>query len=258
MKISNVIGDAAASVGETVEGVPTTRVGPHYARAAGPASAVPHLLTPRAWRVDFDGVTRFGLRETVAYEGEAPRTRVVPDASIVELATDVIGDLLPGVTVDGSDPATDVEYNLTEQRLTVKVYANAHSALDYDRKFFELLFPWLRYCGTFEFRVVTLSGLDDARLNLQPVRVASGLPDLAGVPVRPGIAGVKSTATLGSLVLVTFADRDPSRPQVIAHDAADAPGFGASLALPIARLGDPIIGGTIGPTAGDPTVVSAR
>jgi hypothetical protein len=259
MKISNLISDVARTVGETVADVPTARVGSHYARAEGPASAVLNQLAPRGWRVDFDGVTRFGLRSSTAYTGDGTRTRIVPDAAFVEVAADEIGDLLPGVTIDGSQPATDVDYLLTADRLTVKVYASPQvdREQEAERSIMLALFPWLQYIGHFEYRVVGQTG---ERLNLQPVRAATRMPDLAGVPVRPGVASVKSTATPGALVLVVFADRDPSRPQVVAHDAADAPGFGVGAALPIARLGDPIIGGgggTIGPTAGAPTVVSA-
>jgi hypothetical protein len=260
MKISSVIGDAARIVGETVEDVPTTRVGQHYAMVNGTASDVLNLLTPRSWRVDFDGVTRFGERETVVYEGEGTVTRIVPDGSIFEIATDEIGDLLPGVTVEGSQPATDVEYNLTSEKLTVKVYCGTDSRrLRAWRKLVLALFPWLQYVGVFEYVVVSQTG---ERLNLQPLRVATGMPELSGVPVRPGVASFKSTATPGAHVLVAFADRDPSRPQVIAHDAPDAPGFGLTVfgraLLPLARVGDPVAGaGAILPNPTTPTIASS-
>jgi hypothetical protein len=261
VKIANVIGDAAAAVGETVADVPTTRVGPHYARALGPASAVLHLLTPRAWRVDFDGVTRFGARSTVAYTGEGARSRVDPQAQVVEIAADEIGTLIPGVTIDGSAPATDVEYVLDAKRLTIRVYAGTGKArrLTALAKILDALMPSLRYRGVSEFRVVTKTG---ERLNLQPVRVATGLSDLSGVPVRPGVAGLKTEIPLGSLVLVAFVDADPSRPCVISHDAPDAPGFTGldGIVKPIARQGDPIVGGgggTIGPHLATPTKISS-
>lgn len=254
VSIGNVIADAATACGEEVDidMIPTTRVGPHFARAEAAASAVLHLLTPRAWHVAFDGVTKFGTRSSVAYTGDGARTRVVPDGSIVEVVTDTIGDLMPGVTIDGSAPATDVEYLLSGARLTVRVYAGTRqsrrsAAL---RKIFEALFPWLRYAGTYEFRVVSQTG---ERLNLQPLRSASGMPDLAGVPVRPGTAGLKSQVALGEHVLVVFADNDPSRPQVIAHQAADAPGWmpialqlGEAPALGAARVTDPVVCGPFG------------
>ncbi len=257
VKIANVITDAATAVGETVADVPTTRVGTHYARAVGPASAVLHTLAPKAWRVDFDGVTRFGARSSAAYTGDGARSRVDPQAQVVEIAADEIGSLLPGVTVDGSDPATDVEYVLGAKRLTIRVYAGTgkarlSAAL---QKIVDALTPSLRYRGVYEFRVVTQTG---DRLNLQPARVAPGLPDLSGVPVRPGVAGMKtSPAMLGSLVLVAFVDADPSRPVVIAHDAWDAPGFG-TLPLGVARQTDTVlVGGFAGTITGSSATVKA-
>lgn len=256
-----VIGDAATEAGETVDGLPGTRLGPHYARAEGMASQVLHEIAPRAWRVDFDGVTRFGLRPTTAYSGDAPRTRREPGSEITELATEDLTGLVPGVTIDGSAPATDVEYSLDAKRLTAKIYAGprGNRLEDAQRRSILAMFPQLRYAGTFEFRVVTQSG---ERLNLQPVRTAWGLPDLAGVPVRPGMAGLKAKVLPGSLVLVVFVDNDPSRPAVIAHDAPDSPGwmpleldFGGPTALGVAILGCTV---QAGPFAGVITSASLR
>jgi len=261
VKLSSVIGDAAREVGESVDGLPKTRLGPHYARRTGPASQVLHALAPRSWRVDFDGVTRLGLRPTTKYTGDAPRTMRDPGLNLIELATEDLTGLVPGVTIDGSLPATDVEYSLDAKRLTVKVYAGPrpNRRLDAQRKIFDALYPGLRYAGSFEFRVVTQSG---ERLNLQPVRTATGFPDLANVPVRPGMAGLKARVLPGSLVLVSFVDNDPSRPVVTHHDAPDAPGWmpleidlGGPGALGIARIGDTV---QAGPYAGVITAGSAR
>lgn len=254
MKASKAITDAANAAGETVEGLPTTRLGSHFVRLEGPASRVLHMLAPRAWRVDFDGVTRFGARSSTTYTGDAARSRVDSRGAIVELATEVIGDLVPGVIVDGAAPATDVEYQLDAKRLTVRVYSSPRTSrrLEALRRIIDALYPNLRYAGTYEFRVVTQTG---ERLNLQPVRAATGMPDLAGVPVRPGVSGARGNVTLGELVLVTFADADPSRPQVIAHEEPGGPGWmpltielGGPGALGVARQTDAVLCGAFGGT----------
>ena len=67
----------------TIDGAPAGRVGEHYARTEGPASRVLHELAPRAWYVDLDGVTRFGVRPAVEYTGAAPRVDVRPAAGCV-------------------------------------------------------------------------------------------------------------------------------------------------------------------------------
>jgi hypothetical protein len=254
LTVAKIVGDAATAVGETVSGAPTTKQGPHYVRRAEAASRTLHLLAPRTWYVDFEGVTRFGARTSVTYTGDGTRTRPVPEARIVEIATDTIGDLVPGVIVDDLPPASDVEYELDDKRLTVRVYASAASTrrLSAIAKIVEALFPNLKYSGAYEFRVVGQTG---DRLDLQPARVATGMPELSGVPVRPGMAGLRANVTLGEHVLVVFADADPSRPQVIAHEAPDEPGWmpltlelGGPGALGVARTTDAVVAGPFGGT----------
>lgn len=250
--LSKVLGDVARDVGETIADVPTTRLGPHYARPAGYAYEVLNLLAPKNWYVDFAGVTRIGKRPTVAYTGGAPRVRNSPALGVIDLAVDTLDGIAPGMTIDGSLPATDVEIDLTPERLTARVYAGDRAgALDSQRleaiaQVIAALDPRARYRGSYEYRVVTLAG---NRLNLQPVRIASGLDDLAAVPVR-GPAGVSATVMLGETVVVTFLDADPSRPCVIAHDERDAPGWmplfvelGATGLLPVACMTDPVQAG---------------
>lgn len=217
-----VVGDVAREVGETVEGV-TGQLSRHYTRAAEPASAVLHRLYPRGWYVDFAGVTQIGQRATTEYEGTATRTRRAPGSGVIELVTTEIATLVPGVTVDGSDPATDVEYVLDAGRLTVRVYAGTRPArrLEAWARIVEALDPHRRYRGVYEYRVVSETS---SRLNLQVVRAATGLPDLRRVPVC-GPYGVRSTVTPGALVKVAFTDNDPARPFIIAGPAWDDPGW---------------------------------
>lgn len=226
VKFSKIATDLALEVGETLGALPTTRRGPHYARQESAAFLTLHELAPRGWYVDLDGVTQFGTRPVSTYAGDGTVVRLDQAARVVELALDTLDPtLVPGVQIAGMPPATDVEWEIDATRLTCRAYWGApvgSERLDAWAQLFDALFPNLRYAGTFEYRVVTQEG---ERLNLQPVRAATGLPDLARVPVRPGVSGFRSDVTAGELVLVVFADRDPSRPQVIAHDHADSEGW---------------------------------
>lgn len=224
VKASLVWADALAACGEAAGALPTAILGRHYARAKCLGFEVVNLLAPAAWHVDLAGVVQYGAWPESTYTGDAPRTRVEPAAGVIELATDEIAALLPGVRVDGSGAATDVEWLLDASRITVRIYSRRalSRALDAMRRTFLGLFPEMRYRGLFEYRVTTQTG---DRLSLQPARVASGMPVLSRVPVRPGVAGFRSTVKLGELVLVAFADADPSRPNVVNHDAPDAPGW---------------------------------
>jgi hypothetical protein len=228
VKVSRVLQDLASETGETLAGVPSALRGAHYARASGPAFVVLNELAPKAWYVGFDGVTRFGLRPAQTYTGDAPRVRIDKGARVVELALDEFDPtLVPGVIVDGNPPATDVEWEITDTRLTCRVYYGRDATAG-DRFFAAVeaivmaLFPTLRYGSVYEYRVVTQSG---NRYNIQPVRTQSGMPDLAGVRARPGVSGFRSTVKLGEQVLVAFIDRDPSRPCIISHDDADSEGW---------------------------------
>lgn len=261
MRAATVIRDAATACGEQIGALPATVLGPHFVRAAGAASDVLNLLAPRAWYVDAAGVTQLGAFPQATYSGAGARLRSDPAAGVIELAVDELENLAPGVIVDERLPATDIEVELDASRLAVRVYAGtrANRRAAAMRRIFGALFPWMRYAGTYEFRVVTQSV---ERLNLQPVRVASGMTDLSRVPVRPGVPGIKAQVALGELVLVCFADCDPSRPQVIAHAAADAFGWmplglqiGEDPALGVARMTDPV---QAGPFAGVITQASVR
>lgn len=260
VKVASVLADVASAAGETFEGAPSDRVGPHYARQEGPASHVLGDLLPRAWRVDFAGVTRAGAWPSGTYATTAPRVRRAPGAGVIDLAVDSIVGITPGVVVDGLPPATDVVINLDSKRLTASVYYEAAlpRRIDALRKLFDALDPRRAYRGLAEYRVVSQEG---DRLNLQIARSGTGLPDLARVPVR-GLSGVKQMHALGSLVLVGFADSDPSRPAVVAQEAAGVPGWmplaleiGAAPTLGVARQTDPVIAGPFGGTI---TLGSAR
>lgn len=269
VSLATVLRDAATSAGETLGALPTTKLGPHYARPEG--TTLGDLLAEhfhRNWYVDFAGVTQLGQRPATTYTGTAPRTRTDPAVGVVELAVDSLAGIVPGVQVDGALPATDVEIEVTPDRITARIYhglrTTATSRLNEAlAAIVRSLFPRLAYAGTWEFRVTSQSA---ERLNLQPARVASGMPDLRNVPVRPGVAGAKAKVALGELVLVAFADCDPSRPQVYAHDAADAPGWmpleitiGGPLAFPIAYQGSPVQAGPFsGANVGGSTLAKVR
>lgn len=258
VKASTVLADAAREVGETLASPPSTKLGPHFARRKGTASSMLHELAPRGWYVDAAGVTCFGARPTVAYVGDAVRVTRDPRMGLIELATEDISQLLPGVQIDGASAATDVEYSLDAARLTVRVYCAPTPArrLAAWADLLDALDPRRAYRCPYEYRVLSQTG---ERLNVQPVRVACGMPELARVPVR-GPFGLKATVTPGALVLVGFADGDPSRPQVTAGPAWDDPGWmptaillGLTPQLGIARQTDPVVAG---PFAGTITMGS--
>lgn len=219
VRLSRVLADAAEACGETLGTVATTTVGTAFLRAEGPAARVLHELSPQAWYVDEAGVTQVGRRPAVTYTGTAPRITTDLARGMIELAPASLAGLVPGAVVDGLE-AVDVEIAL-EGALRVTIYgrgiadtARLPSALT---RIVEGITAGHRFYGSWEYRVVARTG---ERLQLQVVRASSGMPDLfyAPVPVR-AVAGVRVRPALGSTVLVSFVDGDPSKPYVAAFTA---------------------------------------
>lgn len=263
VKRSTVLEDAARECGETIEGVPAGAIGPAYDRLAGCASDALHILSPRAWYVGTDGVTRLGRRTRVTYAGKAARGPVDLAAGSVELMADAIADIVPGVVVDGVE-AVDVVHTLEGSKLRTTIWGSGLSTtskrLAAWAALLDRLRPLDRYRGTWEYRVVSRSG---ERLNLQPGRASLPVPDLRVVKVTPGVAGCKADVAPGSMVLVSFINGDPTRPAVTSFDDPDSPGFAPDrldlvgkddtlVSIPnahgrVVRYGDPIVFGNPGP-----------
>lgn len=225
VKLSKILADAANEAGETIEGIPSGVAGLAYDRLAGPASTCLNILAPQSWYVAEDGITRFGRRASVAVDSSITRGPVDFAAGSIELMSDSISTLLPGATCEGLT-AVDVVHTLEDKKLRTTLYGSAFGPstkrLLAWSKLIEQMRPFDRYRGTWEYRVVQQTG---ERLDLQPVAVRFGLPDLRAVRVRPGVPGCRADHALGSLVLVAFVNSDPSRPVVVAFDDADSPGF---------------------------------
>lgn len=227
VKRSTVLLDAAAAADEVfaADTIPADRIGPAYVREAGPMSRVLHHLAPEAWYVGEDGTTRIGRRARVDLTLDVTRSDEDIARGVIELASDQVGEIVPGVVVDGLE-AVDVEHRLEDRKIRSTLWVAGLSStarrLTAWRRLIDQVLPDLRYRGLYEYRIVSQDG---ERLNLQAVRVSVGLPDLGRVPVRPGVPGCRADHVLGSLVLVAFVNADPARPVVVAFDDPDSPGF---------------------------------
>ena len=230
VRLSNVLGDAAAEAGETLDSTTvdqTARLGPYYVRPEGPACRVLEQVAPGAWYVGEDGETRLGARPASTLSTAAPRTSELDLArGTLTIASPTIAGILPGLAIDGLT-AVDVEHELGEKvglRSTIWGQRGGTTSrrLSAFRALFDQLDPGRKFAGMWEYRIVAQQG---ERLNLQAIRVSTGMPDLQHVMVRPGVAGTKAQHTLGARVVVGFVDRDPSRPVVLAFEDAEGAGF---------------------------------
>lgn len=225
VKLRTVLEDAAAAAGETFAAYPTGTVGLAWDRQEGPASTTLQLLYPEGWYVGEDGLTRVGKRASVVYSGTATRGAYDPASGTLELAAESIATLVPGIVVDGVE-AVDVLHELTPDRLRTMIWGSTTTGtsrrLAAMRRMLEQLQPRAKYSGVWSYRVVSRTG---ERLNLQPERASMGMPDIRNARIMPGVQGCKGETTLGSIVLVSFINADPSRPVVVAFDDADSSGF---------------------------------
>lgn len=266
IKASTVLGEAAKDCGETIDAAtfPDTRLGPAYAREKAPASRVLETVAPGRWYVGEDGITRIGKR---------PQTVLPPDVQIasidrafgtVEMSADSVAGLLPGVLVENLE-AVDILHELSPGKIRTTLWAAGISPssrrLSSLRRIIEQIDPRRRYRGVYEYRVVTQ---ESERLNLQPIRVSTGMPTLQRVFVRPGVSGARADVALGSRVIVSFLDGEPARPIVVGFEDADGEGFLPTILelnastqvglgpgparLAVARQTDPVIAGPFGGT----------
>ena len=263
-----LVADAATAAGEPTPVGFAGRQGPHFDRRQGPASFALNLLAPRAWRSDAAGVVNAGAwpAQPASLLGILRRD---PAQRVVELeVVSSFAGLTPGTATEFG-AAADVELEVSKDGARAMLYA-APAAPRRARALARLMAaidPSAPWRGVYEYRVVSQSG---ERLNLQPIRSRAALPDLARVPVRAGMAGLKAQHTPGSAVLVSFLDGDPTRPAVTGFDAPDSPGWlpleldadgltaltlGGAGALGVARITDAV---QAGPFAGVITFGSLR
>jgi hypothetical protein len=252
VKASTILVDAAKACGETLDPttIPDVRLGPAWTREEAVAARALEQIAPAGWYVGQDGTTRIGKRPPTTLTTPASIGPVDQARRCVPLAADAIAAIVPGVVVEGIE-AADVLHELTPSGLRSTIWgkgpADTSRELAAFRRLLEQLDPARRFRGIYEYRIVTQDG---DRVNLQPIRISTGMPDLQRVVVRPGIPGARADHTLGARVLVGFVDADPARPVVVGFEDAEGGGFvptqlylGGPLTLAAARFSDTVQAG---------------
>lgn len=225
VKASLVLQDAAAECGETIDvSNVTARLGAAFVRPAGPASRVLEQLFPQAWYIAENGTTTIGARTAGTLPAGVTHGPVDLARGTVTLASESIATILPGLVVDGLT-AVDVEHECTPEGLRSKVWGARGASSRFVSNFkaiLDQLDPDRAFRAPVEYRVTSLTG---DRINAQPVRASLGMPDVTRVLARPGLPGCKGNAKLGSRVLISFIEADPSRPVVTGYEDAAGSGY---------------------------------
>jgi hypothetical protein len=225
VQLRTVLEHLALETGETFDlDTVSGTLGPHWTRQAGPAGRTLHQIAPQAWHVGLDGVTRLGSWPASTYDGQATRTDPAdPAGQWKELAAITLSGLVPGATVDGL-VAVDIVHRIRDEALRTRVWGSQGASSRLTAALQQLVDTFaarLGLRGVWSYRVISQNG---ETLDLQPEFTSLGLPVLQRVPVRLP-PGIKAEHTLGSLVLVAFANGDPARPAVIAGDDPSSPGW---------------------------------
>lgn len=231
VKLSTVLADAARECGETLAAGYTDRtIGDAWTREAGPASdALAALVGNSSWWLAPDGQTHVEPRETGVVPPGYAVTSYDPATGLIELDTEAPEQMVPGRTITVRDAGELVLGTVTLElgdRLAVRAQTAAELQPDAIPYAIRLLVraELARYApaGLWEYRVV---GVDGDYLDVEAVASAAGLPQSARVPARPGIPGASSDPVGGSIVLVTFLNRDRARPVVVGYGGADCSGY---------------------------------
>lgn len=110
----------------------------------------------------------------------------------------------------------------------------------------KLTFPALRFAGVYEYALV--SGAAGPTLTGRCTDPGVGMPDIQDVTMLPSTCGASATwAIPGTKFYVTFANLDPTRPIVVAGDAAqtpDAVAIPANVSVAIAGGADALVKAT--------------
>jgi hypothetical protein len=126
VRLSTVLKDLANRAGETIEQPADRTLEPHYAvpamRVREALSALQRAGYAPPWRVDPDGVTRFGDRTPVEFTGRATVMRRNAALGLAVVGLENPAGLLPGNTLEGATIVRLVVQE-TSGKLTAEVWS---------------------------------------------------------------------------------------------------------------------------------------
>lgn len=240
IRLSTVLSEIAKRAKETIEQPQDNTIGSHYecvaSRPGEPVRWIDVLeelardghVAP--WRVDPDGVTRFGPRPVVEVKARATVMNEDSEAGVITYGLDDPAPFLPGHTVEGRI-IHSVEFRETSGRLEADVYTKAPEAIPDLREQIRRMVASAFSDAIRTYIVASVHG--DGRLDLTPPPDASHLPEMKNVE-QWCMGGLKYDPSPGDEVMVMFRDKRKTRPIAIAFKLSD------STFAEVARKGDSV------------------
>lgn len=227
VRLSSVLKLLAAAASEPYEAPPDVTIGDYYelvaSRPGEPVSYADALgdlarsgLCP-VWRVDPDGVTRFGARAAVAVTARATVIRQDTGLGVVTYGLDDPAQFLPGNTIDGA-PIQRLDLSESRGKLTADVYAK-----DGVPSLRELVRQMVASEISDRVRTyIVAAASSDGRCDLVPPDDAPHLPEMKNVQQWCLGAGMVR-AKAGDQVVVIFRDARKSRPVIVGFELGAGP-----------------------------------
>ncbi len=181
------------------------------------------------WRVDPDGITRFGLRKATAVSTRATVLRRDASDGSTTFGLDDPAQFLPGNTIEGVEIGR-IKIRETAGKLEADVWPAKGAAAPIADQVRRLV------AAAFQDKIrtyVVSSVASDGRVTLEPPADAPHLPEMRNVEVWT-LGGTKYEAVPGEEICVTFRDERKTRPIALGVRPSAGPFAG------IARLGDTV------------------
>lgn len=247
VKLSTVIGDAAAACGEQISIFADITIGQAFARCAFVESVASDVLWQMialgymsAWRVDPAGVTQTGPWPMTAAQTPFIPTDQRPDEGVIVIATEDYASWMPGCTF--SHPllaeaytSAGVQYVWTNdgdfrfEVLTATAGARGFTdrVLGPLQQVVQQVVAPLRFFGRYAY---TISNPSSTSIGGSPRDTTLGLPEFQGGIPLTGDSLASYTPPSGSTAHVMFLDGDPTQP-IAVWTEADASNGPTGLAL---------------------------
>lgn len=237
---SLVLNDLAAAVGEKVNVVTDATFGAFFFRKGTGASkkVLDQLVGRTGWWIDpTSGIAQVGAtRRSSLISSTFTVNSYDGNTGNAVISTETPSDWIPGRTWSSPTVTTTqtigaVHHAIVDGKLRTEAlgtFPNADPVIGPLRDVIADLSPDIVFSGTWEYAVQNVNAsaqtLDCLPTASSVLAAPFPLPQhVTGVPMLVGVAGTIHTPTVGSIVLLAFANGDPSKPRIVGYDGTFCP-----------------------------------